>query len=220
MDCVIVLRVLTKEEIQKLADRTRELRGKQRRRKSYFELFDDDDEDAESLQADRSDSFFEAVSPPLDEPSPQLPLGGTPRERRNTPSRRAFTLPTLPSALCNIFTLPAHSLTHTPTDSRQASDRHETERLERKAARKRERNKDRKDRDEFASDDSEDEYVERKPRMLEAPTQPATTAGADADFVGSNRERRREREGEQVYASGSGSGRRDEEYREREGDGY
>jgi hypothetical protein len=30
LDCVIVLRVLTKEEIQKLADRTRELRGKSR----------------------------------------------------------------------------------------------------------------------------------------------------------------------------------------------
>jgi bisphosphoglycerate-independent phosphoglycerate mutase (AlkP superfamily) len=30
LDCVIVLRVLTKEEIQKLADRTKEIRGKYR----------------------------------------------------------------------------------------------------------------------------------------------------------------------------------------------
>jgi zinc finger CCCH domain-containing protein 13 len=55
LDCVIVLRVLTKEDIQKLADRTREIRGK----RHPFITLDDNDElglatPAEGLGAARS----------------------------------------------------------------------------------------------------------------------------------------------------------------------
>ncbi|KAK5123663.1 hypothetical protein LTR85_002299 [Meristemomyces frigidus] len=114
MDCVIVLRVLTKEEIQKLADRTREIRDQ----------------------------------------------------------------------------------------------RYEEDRSERKA-RRRERHKDRKDKDEY-SDDSENEFAEKAPRMLEAPS----TAGAsssDADFIRENRDRRSHRDAERdvQYMSG-GLGRRED----------
>ncbi|KAK6391206.1 hypothetical protein LTR65_004665 [Meristemomyces frigidus] len=120
MDCVIVLRVLTKEEIQKLADRTREVR-----------------------------------------------------------------------------------------DQRYEEER--SERSERKAQRRRDRHMDRKDKDEY-SDDSENEFAEKAPRMLEAPS---TAAGASsehpADFIRENRDRRSHRDGERdvQYMSG-GLGRRDD----------
>ncbi|CAK4032959.1 Hypothetical predicted protein [Lecanosticta acicola] len=111
LDCVIVLRVLTKEEIQKLADRTREIRDR----------------------------------------------------------------------------------------------RYEEDREERKTARKANgRNRDRRERDEYEHSDSEDEFKEKAPKMLEAPT----TAGApSADF--SQRRSEREREAEPQYMSG-GLGRRDD----------
>lgn len=119
LDCVIVLRVLTKEEIQKLADRTSEIRD----------------------------------------------------------------------------------------------ERYEEDRVERKAARKRDRTRDRTEKDEY-SDNSEDEYAKRAPRMLEAPPPSSVsggTAGADADFIRDNRERRRERESEREpqYMSGGLGSRRE-----------
>jgi hypothetical protein len=103
-----------------------------------------------------------------------------------------------------------HSLTAT-------DERYEEERKERKAARRHDRNSDRRDRDEYELENSEDEFKPRAPKMLEAPA-PSSTAGAsssDADFVRENRDRRRERDGdrESQYMSG-GLGRRDE-YSER-----
>ncbi|WPB05523.1 uncharacterized protein RHO25_010176, partial [Cercospora beticola] len=118
LDCVIVLRVLTKEEIQKLADKTRDIRDK----------------------------------------------------------------------------------------------RYEEERQERKAAaRKSSRNRDRFERDEYEYSDSEDEFKEKAPRMLEAPS----TAGAsEADFIRENQRRHeRNRDAEPNYMSG-GLGVRDERRRE------
>lgn len=110
---------------------------------------------------------------------------------------------------CRIF-LNKQTLTHPsyhPTD-----ERYEEERAERKAARRRDRNHERKDRDEYLDENSEDEYAERAPKMLEAPS---TTAGAssEAEFVRDNRERKgereREREREPQYMSG-GLGRREQ----------
>jgi len=50
MDCVIVLRVLTKQEIQKLADRTRKIRE---RREDEYERRSKDDRDDEDRDRDR-----------------------------------------------------------------------------------------------------------------------------------------------------------------------
>ncbi|KAK5742012.1 hypothetical protein LTR17_003520 [Elasticomyces elasticus] len=97
-------------------------------------------------------------------------------------------------------------------------ERYEEERQERKAAKRRERNSARHENDEYI-DDSEDEWAEKKPKMLEAPA-PQSVAGAsyaassgvnsgDTDFVRDNRERRRDRdEREPQYMSG-GLGRRE-----------
>lgn len=92
-----------------------------------------------------------------------------------------------------------------PTDQR-----YEEERAERKAQRRRERNRDRQERDEY-SDDSEDEYAERPPKMLEGASQAGTAS--EANFVRDGRERRaerdRDREMQEQYMSG-GLGRRDD----------
>jgi hypothetical protein len=89
MDCVIVLRVLTKEEIQKLADRTKELRGKYRR-SHYTSQSDPDDTDSTS-----DDSSVELASP-RDYARPSRPsveraktAPSTPTDRRAQPHRPA-----------------------------------------------------------------------------------------------------------------------------------
>ena len=103
-----------------------------------------------------------------------------------------------------------HSLTST-------DERYEEEREERKAARRHNRNSDRRERDEYELENSEDEFKPRAPKMLEAPAPPSTAgvSSSDADFVRDNRDRHRAREGdrESQYMSG-GLGRR-EEYSER-----
>ncbi|KAI5362020.1 hypothetical protein Slin15195_G056690 [Septoria linicola] len=122
LDCVIVLRVLTKEEIQKLADKTRDIRDK----------------------------------------------------------------------------------------------RYEEERSERKAvARKSNRNRDRHERDEYEYSDSEDEFKEKAPKMLEAPS----TAGpsSEADFIREHQRRHdRNREVEPNYNMSGGLGVRDDGRRREE----
>ncbi|KAK4892858.1 hypothetical protein LTR27_008772 [Elasticomyces elasticus] len=97
--------------------------------------------------------------------------------------------------------------------SYSTDERYEEERQERKAAKRRERNSARHENDEYI-DDSEDEWAEKKPKMLEAPA-PQSIAGSsgvnsgDTDFVRDNRERRRDRdEREPQYMSG-GLGRRE-----------
>lgn len=106
----------------------------------------------------------------------------------------------------NPRTRSAHSH-HAFTDARRLDQRYEEDRSERKAAR---RNRDRHDRDEYEYSDSENEFKQKAPKMLEAPS---TTSGAssNADFIRENRERRheRERDAEPSYMSG-GLGRRDE----------
>ena len=160
LDCVIVLRVLTKEDIQKLADRTRKIRGKRRKPENKPWSF-------------------------------------------HTSAKSGF--------LSNMFTL--HLLIqHSSTADERA---YEEERAEKKAARRRERNRDLEERGEFI-DDSEDEFKPKPPRMLEAPSSTAAasynTAGAssEADFIRDNRDRRgeRERDRESEYMSG-GRGPRD-----------
>ena len=98
-----------------------------------------------------------------------------------------------------------------------ADEKYEEERSERKAQRKREKAKDRKERDEYY-EDSEDEFKEKQPMMLEAPSSTAG-AGSEADFIRENRDRRRERDGErevqysnaqQPYNMSGGLGRRDD----------
>ncbi|KAK0279089.1 hypothetical protein LTR35_008824 [Friedmanniomyces endolithicus] len=116
-------------------------------------------------------------------------------------------------------------------------ERYETDRLDRKAAKRRDRAAARRDNDEYVDDNSEDEYAERPVRMLEAPAAAApslnlpggTVAGSiaglsgvngagEADFI-RDRERRRDggrdgardgaREGEAVYQMSGGLGRRE-----------
>lgn len=95
--------------------------------------------------------------------------------------------------------------------SYSADERYEEERAERRAQRRKDRQRDRRERDEF-SDDSEDEYAERPPKMLEAPSSMGgTSSEVTADFIRDNRERRseRERDREGQYMSG-GLGRRED----------
>ncbi|KAK5682166.1 hypothetical protein LTS10_005291 [Elasticomyces elasticus] len=92
--------------------------------------------------------------------------------------------------------------------SYSTDERYEEERQERKAAKRRERNSARHENDEYI-DDSEDEWAEKKPKMLEAPASGgASVNSGDTDFVRDNRERRREGEREPQYMSG-GLGRRE-----------
>lgn len=145
------------------------------------------------------------------ETRPQRPR----RERPGGGKRRMWTFHNSRDLFSSIFNhKPNHPLTtySYPTESRM----YDEDRAERKAAKRRERREDKHKRDEF-SDDSEDEYAAREPKMLEAPstTAGASAAGSEADFI-RERERRREREGERErepqYMSG-GLGRRGEEGR-------
>ena len=110
--------------------------------------------------------------------------------------------------------------------------RYEEERAERKAAKKRDRSRGKRDDDEFSDDGLEDwERSEaRAPKMLEAPAPASTVSGAtqsgyngssDADFIRDN-QRRRERDGDGQYNMSGGLGRRDEGRRDdsRRDDGY
>ncbi|KAK3051573.1 hypothetical protein LTR09_007228 [Extremus antarcticus] len=219
LDCVIVLRVLTKEEIQKLADRTKELRGTYHR--SHSATTSHDSEDSDSTSDDegyrRADTQHAAtpIRPHIDRSrtAPSTPTdGGAPENNRTPPRRpergRAWTID--PSS--RFLDLLRHTLTEL---TRSTDERYEEERQERKAARRHDRAHDRQNRDEF-DDDSENEFKPRAPRMLEAPSSAAGTtttgvsAGDPADFV---RERRRdgegEREREKRYMSG-GAGTRSE----------
>ena len=147
-DCVIVLRVLTKEEIQKLADRTREIRGNSKPCQCYVYLNTDDFHLAEER--------YEEV-----------------REERRAAANASTT-------------------------GSSSSRRHE-------------RNRDRKERDEY-TDDSEDEYQPRAPRMLEAPSSVSGKSAETADFNRENWDRRndRERDRDTVYSTNGTSSRRDE----------
>lgn len=225
LDCVIVLRVLTKEEIQKLADRTREIRGKRQpflynsseesedgsEDGSYMDgattdKYRDGDVDVTSTNASSSSSPSSKRSPPLhrtdsDTAAPTSEERRADHERRERlgAKRRAWTYH-VGQGLRDIL---IHSLTR---HVESADRRYEEDREERKAARKANgRNRDRRERDEYEYSDSENEFQEKAPKMLEAPS----TAGAQSTADFNQRKHERERETEPQYMSG-GLGRRDE----------
>lgn len=136
-----------------------------------------------------------------------LPKARAEKERNKLMKRRLFTFHgshDLKSIFRHVHPLTTHSY---PTDQRYEEDR--SERSEKKAQRRRDKHKDRKEKDEY-SDDSENEFAEKAPRMLEAPSN-AGASSADADFIRENRDRRSHREAERdvQYMSG-GLGRRDD----------
>lgn len=100
-----------------------------------------------------------------------------------------------------------------PANTYLAEARAQEDKHERRASRRRDRNHDRKERDEYELENSEDEYAPRKPKMLEAPSAPSTQGGAssEADFIRGDRERRegRDRDRESVYAPPSSNKDRD-----------
>lgn len=216
LDCVIVLRVLTKEEIQKLADRTREIRGKYRHPSHLHtpQSIENQQYSTEGTQPDdwhqnRSRSRLPSLSRPLPSPlqrNDSDTAAFTAQEERTAQGRReglgkrrAWTYH-LGQGLRDIL---VHSLT-------QLEDkRHEEDKHERKSSRRPDRNRERRDRGEYEYSDSEDEFKEKQPKMLEAPSTVGSTS--NADFIRDSRDRRheRDREAEPAYMSG-GNGRKDE----------
>lgn len=73
LDCVIVLRVLTKEEIQKLADRTREIRGKRHHSLYDPSLVKEEDMSCLDGTARFDDIAHQAKSKPSTNQSPTSP---------------------------------------------------------------------------------------------------------------------------------------------------
>lgn len=199
LDCVIVLRVLTKEEIQKFADRTKAIRGK----RSHF--FSSASSDAPNpCDPPKQDPVYAATAIELSGTRFASPLL-TFEEKKQQKLRRKLRRRPWTFHGARAFHFPnilKHSLTH---HSYHADERYDEERAERKAARRKDKHRDRHERDEY-SDDSEDEYAEKQPMMLEAPSDP----GAQADFIKEGRERRRDRDAEREtqYMSG-GLGRRE-----------
>ena len=80
-------------------------------------------------------------------------------------------------------------------DHRITDARYDDEKRERRERKKRDKERARREADEY-SDDSEDEFKERAPRMLEAGPTTGESDATAADFVRDNRDRERERERE------------------------
>lgn len=237
LDCVIVLRVLTKEEIQKLADKTRDIRGK-RHRSHYADPRDitppnGTSPDQSFVDEVHGTNAHKAAStsktPHLEHLYQQLAHNPPPlvdfidtsahssleearsgREDRGQSGRsRAHTTSTHGHG--GSHSNQQHSLTR---DARHADKRYEEERSERKSApRKSTRNRDRYDRGEYEYSDSEDEFKEKAPKMLEAPS--SAGASSDADFIRENQRRHDRDRDEMSYMSG-GLGSRDDGRRREE----
>jgi hypothetical protein len=196
------LRVLTKEEIQKLADRTREIRGKSHRPSQ-----------ASSNEKNSPADLHDRARHGPDYTSGYQDLLEWQTDTVEKDSSRTTWTSLFIHTLLNTLKQPLLTSQSNPTD-----ERYEEERDERRAARRRERNHDRHERDEY-EDDSDDDFLKpRTPKMLEAPSTAGTsssfTAGSSstadqADFIRENRDRRSERERETAYMSG-GLGRREE----------
>lgn len=215
---MIVLRVLTKEEIQKLADKTKALRGNCR----HFH-YSESDPNGGHPSATRDCSKYKRRyrSTPSDlrranpdSTVPSISTNGGPseprvrdRKRPLPPRRRAWTV----DATQGFINIVKQTLIE--FSSELIDERYEQEREERRAARRH----DRRQRDEYEDEDSADEFKPRAPMLLEAPstTAGATSSGEQADFVRENRERRREREGEREYSMSGGLGRREDYASER-----
>jgi hypothetical protein len=238
LDCVIVLRVLTKEEIQKLADKTREIRGK------YH----------------HSHIATPSSSPPPDGASPEQSCvnraSGTDQSQKpaspSTPPHLRSMYRQLsqqkPPPLVNLVNSGARDARTGPEPDRQGgrSDgsgggrrsnatanfrddvkqppltpsahftdkRYDEERTERKNARRTDRNRDRHARDEYEHSESDDEFKEKPPKMLEAPSA-AAAAAAEADFIREfQRRQERERDPEPSYLPIPPLGTRDDRRRD------
>lgn len=238
-----MLRVLTKEEIQKLADKTRDIRGKRHRshytdprditppngtspdQSSVDEAHGTDHAPQKAANASTAPPNLEhlynqlALNPPplvdfIDlSAQPSLQEARSGREEQGQSGRsRAYKTSAIHGHGGGSHANRQHSLTR---DARYADKRYEEERSERKSgARKSTRNRDRYERGEYEYSDSEDEFKEKVPKMLEAPS----TGGAsnDLDFVRENQRRHdRDRDSEMSYMSG-GLGARDDGRRREE----
>jgi zinc finger CCCH domain-containing protein 13 len=222
LEHVIVLRVLTKEEVQKLAQRTAEIRGNNYRRffaplNSWERDLHRSSDDWEVVYNTRRNSGYHFRLPrinrrhsnPTDDEATKI-RSRVYRKPSRPKKRRAYTV----AATETIVNVLRNSLIEL---SRPTDERYQEERRERRAMRH-ERNKDRRDRDEY-DDDSENEFKPKAPRMLEAPAPPSSTitggtASSDADFVRNSRERMRDGgEREREYSMSGGLGhRRDDGY--------
>lgn len=234
-DCVIVLRVLTKEEIQKFADRTNIIRGRpgrspsvdacdaryreypRRRRSSsmsdgrHYHHNGREYRSSGSRSAPRRHSYHPSSSPPA--------------------TTKAMLIDLVAAAFPNLIPRILADDLRAPTEKRETERRGELEERESRhsasastaaaGASSSKRNRERRERDEYEEENSEDEFKSRAPKMLEAPSTGGASGGGDvADFrdrrEGRERERERERDREGSYVSGpsvSSSGkRRDEEY--------
>ena len=211
LDCVIVLRVLTKEEIQKLADRTRELRGKYHR--SHHSAPDQKYNAPTAKDHTRHGSPHDGARIGLRHVTSDTDASPTSEESEASKQKDKDRGKTM----CQAWTVDTTQgfvsiLKHSLIELSHADERYQEEREERKAARRKDRNHDRRERDEYELDDSEDEFKAKAPKMLEAPSTASGTSTSDqADFIRENRDRRRDRDGdrEHQYMSG-GLGRRDE----------
>jgi len=184
LECVIVLRVLTKEEIQKLADRTSEIRGNP-----------------------NLPSQSNSRPPQTDTSAPTTVAMKAKEERGKLGKRRFWTF----HGSRDLSSIIKHSLT---PYSYPADERYEEDRAERKATRKRERNRDRQDNDEYSDHSEDEYAKRAPRMLEAPPASSASVgaeAPSEADFVRDNRERRRERESEREaqYMSGGLGGRRD-----------
>lgn len=234
LDCVIVLRVLTKEEIQKLADKTREIRGK-RHRSRYADPRDitppngtsPDQSYVDGTNAHKAAST--STTPHLEHLYQQLALNPPPlvdfidtsarssleearsgREDRGKSGRSRVHTSSTHGHGGGSHGNRQHSLTR---DARYADKRYEEERSERKPApRKSTRNRDRYEHGEYEYSESEDEFKEKSPKMLEAPS--SAGASSDADFIRENQRRHDRDRDEPSYISGALGSRDDGRRRE------
>lgn len=220
-DCVIVLRVLTKEEIQKFADRTNILRGRRHRSHSVGAH-----DDCHHLYPHRraSDSSTLPSSSATDSAHHHHDHDEAPSPRRRHSHQHHHPSPPATSTAVLIDLIATAFPTLIPrilADDARGTEKRETERreLEERDSRHSRRNRERRERDEYEEENSEDEFKPRAPRMLEAPSSGGASAGGDAaDFrerrSDRERERERERDREGSYVSGSSGKRsqRDEEY--------
>lgn len=230
-DCVIVLRVLTKEEIQKFADRTNVLRGRRRRSHSTHRAYEErygtpgsgggegvrrrssesGMRDGEGGEEGRGEGLQRRHSHSSDPRSRSHPHHRDHHHHTTPPTSTTLLLDLVASAFPNLIPRTLADDDDFPNTEKRESERREQEERESRHAR---RNRDRRERDEYEEENSEDEFKARAPKMLEAPSAGGASGGGDtADFRErrSERERERERDRDGSYVSSSTSKRREKE---------
>ena len=224
-DCVIVLRVLTKEDIQKFADKTKIIRGM--RRHYLTTTTHHDDSYARPYLRRCASDFTTRSEASTTSISTQTPPQRSRRRPTRPQRRRAHSNPiTTTDIILDVLAaafptlIPSTLANHPPrTDKREAEMREQEERSSRISSRHRsrdDRNRDRRERDEYEDENSEDEFKPRAPRMLALPGVDASAGGEQADFRERrgerDRERDREREGSYVSANSRRRDDRETEY--------